>query len=60
MEEKKEEKEEKDRFHGEAGEVIWAESEEAMLKRMAAEGYKWFQRPNGRRIDLTKYLEEKE
>lgn len=53
-----EEREEKDRFHGEAGEVILAESEEAMLRRMAAEGYRWFQRPNGMRIDLTKYLDK--
>lgn len=55
-----EEQEEKNRFHGEAGEAIWAETEEAMLRRMAVEGYKWFQRPNGRKIDLAKYLEGKE
>ena len=54
-----EEREEKDRFHGEAGEVIWHESEEAMLRNLAAEGYKWFQKPGGKRIDLTKYREDK-
>ena len=49
----------KDRFHGEAGEVVWHESEEAMLRDLENEGYTWFEAPGKRRIDLTKYREEK-
>ena len=52
-------KEEKDRFHGEAGEVVWHESDEDMFRKLAAEGYTWFEAPGKRRIDLTKYREDK-
>lgn len=50
--------EEKDRFHGEGGEVVWHESVEAMYRYLANEcDCDYFEEPGGHRIDLTKYKE---